>query len=279
MKVLNIAFYEFFDLADSAVFRDRIKAFCVSQPGLLGTVIVTPEGVNGSLAGPESSVRAFQNWLRSQEPCLSGVTFKESWSEVNPFLKLFTKLRPKTIPMDEPEVLPHRYTGKRITPLELKSWYETGKDFAVIDSRNDYEFRLGKFRNSIFLGIHHFRKFPQAVKQLPEEIKNKPVVMFCTGGIRCEKATPIAERYGFKEVYQLDGGILQYFKECGSAHWEGACFVFDDRVLIGPDLGLVPSVHCRKCQEPYLAETFEGCFHCDEGISDPLKSLSIPAVC
>ena len=124
---------------------------------------------------------------------------------------------------------PLAHKAPSITPAELKRWYEMGTDFVIIDTRNDYELEAGKFENALDIHLHEFKEFPDKIAPLPDTVKQKPVVLYCTGGIRCEKAAPLAQLAGFKEVYQLEGGILDYFKECGRDFFEGDCFVFDER--------------------------------------------------
>ena len=125
-----------------------------------------------------------------------------------------------------------------------------GKPVTLLDTRNDYEVKLGTFRNARAIGVDHFRDFPEAVRKLPAEMKEQPIVMFCTGGIRCEKAGPFMEREGVKTIFQLEGGILKYFEECGGAHYDGECFVFDQRVGLDPSLQETDSTQCFRCQTP-----------------------------
>ena len=120
----------------------------------------------------------------------------------------------------------------------------------LLDTRNDYEVKLGTFKNALPIGVDHFREFPDAVRKLPPAMKEQAIVMFCTGGIRCEKAGPFMEREGFKNIFQLDGGILKYFEECGGAHYDGECFVFDQRVGLDPSLQETESTQCFRCQTP-----------------------------
>ncbi|MFN9914128.1 MAG: rhodanese-like domain-containing protein, partial [Pirellulaceae bacterium] len=136
----------------------------------------------------------------------------------------------------------------------LKAWLDAGRPVTLLDTRNDYEVELGTFQQAIDLGIHHFRDFPQAAAAIPEEIKARPMVTFCTGGIRCEKAGPYLEQLGFREVYQLDGGILNYFERCGNSHYEGDCFVFDHRVAVTPELKPSGAKLCFACQAVLTAD-------------------------
>ncbi|MDP6326348.1 MAG: rhodanese-like domain-containing protein, partial [Candidatus Thalassarchaeaceae archaeon] len=165
---------------------------------------------------------------------------------------IYHPLKKEIISMGHDDVKPATFTGPFISPKEFKSWLDEGKEVIVLDTRNGYEMRLGKFENAVDLEIDTFRQFPNAIKQLPEEMKGTPVVMYCTGGVRCEKASVVMLEEGFESVYQLEGGILGYFDECGGAHWEGECFVFDRRVGLGPDLEETASVVCYGCREPLL---------------------------
>lgn len=233
-SILNISFYRFFDWQDfreqRAVFREK----CLTL-GLKGTIILSPEGINGFLAGPEARVREAMVWMRSL-PQLDGQDFKESLSETIPFQKMLVKLKKEIIPLGDPSIRPHEQTGRRLTPEELREWYASGKDFWILDTRNTYEVVEGTFERAIDPGIRTFREFPRKLADLPAEFRDKPGVMFCTGGIRCEKATAVAEKMGFKEVYQLEGGILRYFEKVGAANYAGKCFVFDARVALDGEL-------------------------------------------
>ncbi|MDB6140791.1 MAG: rluA, partial [Verrucomicrobiaceae bacterium] len=146
------------------------------------------------------------------------------------------------------------YTTPRLSAKELKQWLDEGRPVTLLDTRNDYEVKLGTFRGAVTIGVDHFRDFPEAVRRLPEHLKAQPIVTFCTGGIRCEKAAPFMEREGFQHVYQLDGGILRYFEECGGDHYDGECFVFDQRVGVDPALRETESTQCFGCQTPLSAE-------------------------
>ena len=138
--------------------------------------------------------------------------------------------------MRRPEIDPLRAPAPRLAPQELKRWLDQGRDIVLLDTRNQFEVDLGSFENTLALGLKSFSDFPRATQALPEELKGQPIVTFCTGGIRCEKAAPWLISQGFREVYQLDGGILNYFEQCGGAHFRGACFVFDQRVALDPAL-------------------------------------------
>ena len=244
--IVNIAGYLFADLPDFEALREPLKARC-TELGLLGTILLSPEGINVMLAGGRDAVETIKQTLRSDER-LAGLQFKESFTDTPPFGRLLVKLKKEIISFGVDGIDPAHFTGPHITPAELKRWYDEGRDFLVLDTRNDYEYRLGTFENAIDPQIGGFREFPDAVRRLPDEYRDKPVVMFCTGGVRCEKASPFMLGEGFSQVYQLEGGILKYFEDVGGDHWVGECFVFDDRVGLTPELKASGAVICEACQ-------------------------------
>jgi UPF0176 protein len=152
---------------------------------------------------------------------------------------------------------PAQRTSPKLAAKELKQWLDEGRPVTLLDTRNDYEVKLGTFKNALPIGIDHFRDFPAAVRRLPAAMKEQPIVMFCTGGIRCEKAGPFMEREGFKHIFQIEGGILKYFEECGDAHYDGECFVFDQRVGLDPSLQETESTQCFRCQTPLTEDDQE----------------------
>ena len=236
IEVLNIAFYRFVELQNIDVLRVQMRALC-SELHLKGTVILSPEGINGFLAGESTRVRQFQMRIGELGP-FEKLDFKESSSTFKPFTRLAIKLKKEIIPFGVPGILASRDAAPSISPVELKKWYDEGRQFIALDTRNRYEIEKGTFEGAMDLELKHFRHFPEKLAQLPLEMRQKPVVMFCTGGIRCEKASAYALQAGFKEVYQLQGGILRYFENCQNAHFNGDCFVFDERGAV--DSGLVP---------------------------------------
>ena len=252
MPILNIAAYKFAELQDLPELRERLKSESVSL-GLKGSILLTPEGINLFIAGEPSSVEQLLVTLRSI-PGLEHLQEKRSESAEQPFNRMLVKLKQEIIAFGVEGINPARYTSPRLPAKELKRWLDEGRPVTLLDTRNTYEVKLGTFAGAVTLPIRHFRKFPEAINALPEELKQAPVVSFCTGGIRCEKAAPYLERAGFREVYQLEGGILKYFEECGGAHWNGECFVFDKRVGVDPALQETGSQLCFACQEPLTAE-------------------------
>jgi predicted sulfurtransferase len=232
--ILNVAFYRFVHLESPSSLRPRFKEVG-NDLGIKGTILLSQEGINGFLAGSSESIAEFQRFLQSF-PEFQGMEYKESWSDSVPFDHLFIKLKKEIISMGRPDIRPAELTGPRLSAAEFKRWMDEGRDALVLDTRNDYEVALGTFEKAEHLGIQHFRQFSEKLKTLPQEAKKRPVVMFCTGGIRCEKATALALKEGFEQVFQLEGGILKYFEECGSSHYRGDCFVFDERRTVNSEL-------------------------------------------
>ena len=252
MPILNAAAYKFAELTGLPELRPRLKEEC-NRLGLKGSILLSPEGINLFIAGETPAVEKLLATLRSI-PGLEALEAKFSESDEQPFNRMLVKLKNEIIAFGVEGINPARHTSPRLPAKELKRWLDEGRPVTLLDTRNTYEVKLGTFAGAVTLPIRHFRKFPAAVESLPEELKQVPVVSFCTGGIRCEKAAPYLERAGFTEVYQLEGGILKYFEECGGAHWEGECFVFDKRVGVDPGLQETGSQLCFACQEPLTAE-------------------------
>lgn len=251
-EFINIAAYKFIDLDDLAGRKASLLPFCKSLD-LKGTILLSLEGINMFLAGTRDSIDRFLDHLRAQ-PEFEDIEVKESVSDHQPFSRMLVRLKKEIISMGVEVIRPVQKTSPKISAQTLKQWLDEGKDVALLDVRNDYEIEVGTFKNAIPAGVDHFRQFPAATRQLPESMKQKPVVMFCTGGIRCEKAGPLMENEGFKEIFQLDGGILKYFEECGGEHYEGDCFVFDKRVAVDPDLNETEFEQCYGCQAVLTAE-------------------------
>jgi RluA family pseudouridine synthase len=246
--VTNISTYRFAALTGLKELRDELKESCKAW-GLKGTILLSTEGINLFVAGSAESIDLLLGRLRTI-PGLEDLTPKVSLSESQPFNRMLVRLKKEIISFGVEAVRPADYTSPKIAPRELKRWLDEGKSVTLLDTRNDYEVKLGTFKGAIDPEIRTFRAFPDAVRKLPEELKDQPVVMFCTGGIRCEKAGPFMEMEGFRQIYQLDGGILKYFEECGGDHYEGDCFVFDQRVGVDPALCESDHAVCYACLAP-----------------------------
>ena len=233
-EIINVSAYLFAPLDDLPALRARLLDRAVALH-LKGTVLLSPEGINLFVAGTPADVDAFLSTVRGI-PRLGPLTAKVSKSTSAPFGRMRVKLKREIIAFGVPGIDPARQPSRRLAPETLKAWLDAGKPVTLLDTRNTYEIERGTFRGARPAGISRFRDFPAAAGQLPPELKDQPVVTFCTGGIRCEKAAPYLEREGFKDVYQLDGGILKYFERCGSAHYDGECFVFDEREGLDAEL-------------------------------------------
>ncbi len=253
-SVLNLSAYRFtpFEADTLPNLRDQLRADCAAL-GLRGTILLGTEGINLFVAGTPEAARGLLDRLRTL-PGLADFTAKESWSHEQPFNRMLVKIKKEIIAFGVDGIDPARAPAPRLDPLTLKRWLDEGRPVTLLDTRNDYEVGLGTFRGAIDPRIDCFRAFPAAVRRLPAELKNQPVVTFCTGGIRCEKAAPFLTREGFQEVYQLDGGILKYFELCGGAHYQGECFVFDRRVGVDPGLRETATALCYACQRPVTVE-------------------------
>lgn len=248
LTILNTSAYKFVSLDDLSELRERVKAYA-TECELKGTVLLSAEGINVFLAGVPSQLNAFRSWL-TQDMRFDAMPWKDSWSPQQPFKRLLVKLKKEIISMGMPMVQPEQLRAQTVQPLELKTWLDQHEDVVLLDTRNDYEVRLGTFDQAITLDLQTFRSFPEKVATLLPECKNKKIVTFCTGGIRCEKAALYMEQLGFDEVYQLDGGILKYFEECHGDHYQGECFVFDRRVALDKQLLETATVQCFACLNP-----------------------------
>jgi RluA family pseudouridine synthase len=247
-RIVNIAAYKFVTLSELRMRRARLLALCKAWE-LKGTILLSGEGINLFVAGAAEKIDLLLAELRSL-PGLEDLNPKRSETDHQPFSRMLVRLKKEIIAFGIDGIDPARRTSPKLPAAELKRWLDEGRPVTLLDTRNDYEVKLGTFRNALPIGIDHFRDFPGAVRKLPPELKEQPIVMFCTGGIRCEKAGPFMEGEGFKNIFQLDGGILKYFEECGGAHYDGECFVFDQRVGLDPSLHETDSTQCFRCQTP-----------------------------
>lgn len=246
--VTNISTYRFTELSGLRELRGELLGLCAENE-LKGTILLAEEGINLFVAGSAGAIDVLLARLRGISG-LEDLAPKISLSEDQPFNRMLVRIKKEIISFGVDGVSPAKHTSPKLAPRELKKWLDEGRRVTLLDTRNDYEVKLGTFRGAIDPEIQTFRGFPDAVKKLPEHLKSEPVVMFCTGGIRCEKAGPFMELEGFREIYQLDGGILKYFEECGADHYEGDCFVFDQRVGVDPALRETGHAVCHACLAP-----------------------------
>ena len=266
MKVVSL--YRFLDLQDPEAFRYELKQLCDSQQ-LLGTVLIATEGFNGTLAGDEPAIRNVMNWIADRLGIDDELDARWTDAAEAPFKKMRVKVKKEIVTLGRPDLLPHRNTGEHV---DTGRWNALLADpeVLVIDTRNRYEIEVGSFPGSVDPGSDSFRDFPKFAKQLAAESTERPLAMFCTGGIRCEKATALMIELGFDEVYHLRGGILNYLAEVTDQdnRWSGECFVFDKRVAVDRDLAEGGYVQCHACRRPLSSENLASPDY-REGVSCP----------
>ena len=251
-SVVNIAGYKFEPLVDPVDLVSVYQQKC-DDLKLKGTMLISKNGINFSLAGTQQATDTIIAFLEEDNRFLN-IPLKVTYSETQPFRRMKVRLKKEIISLGRKDINPRELTGERISPQDLKNLLDKKEDVLVLDTRNEYETRVGKFENAIDLNLDTFRDFPEAIESLPEEYKDKQIVMYCTGGIRCEKASAVMMKAGFADVKQLEGGVLDYFKETGGAYWEGDCFVFDERVALDTELNETDYIYCYICREPLSAE-------------------------
>ena len=239
MPVVNISCYKFVGLDDREALRADLKSRCDALD-LKGTILLAPEGINVFLAGTRAAIDAIVAHLRS-DPRFADLAPKESLSAEPPFRKLLVRLKKEIITMKMPLIRPEAGRAPSVAASRLKKWLDRGVDdegrpVVMLDTRNDYEVDAGTFEGAVDYGIAVFSEFPPRLAAHLADFAGKTVVSFCTGGIRCEKAAIHMQQIGVERVYQLEGGILKYFEEVGGAHYQGDCFVFDEREAVAADL-------------------------------------------
>jgi UPF0176 protein len=237
--VLNISCYRFVPLDDLPTLQKKLRDKALSM-GILGTILIAEEGINLFLAHQAPVLRDFMAWL-SQDMRFAELSPKESWSITPPFGKLKVRIKKEIIRMNHPAIRPANGRAPSLPAKTLHRWLhqgadDTGRPVVLLDTRNAFEVDHGTFQKAVDWRLHSFGEFPEALRKHHLALQDKTVVSFCTGGIRCEKAAILMKTMGIKHVYQLEGGLLKYFEEVGGAHFDGACFVFDERVALAPNL-------------------------------------------
>lgn len=248
MNIANITGYKFTPITDTKLLQEKIINLS-EENNLKGTVLISDKGINFSVAGLIENTSKFVKVIKKDKQ-FSDIDIKTTFNEYQPFRKMLVRIKKEIISMGVDEINPYEFTGEKIKPFELNKKLDAGEDVILLDTRNEYEVRLGTFENAIDLNLDSFRDFPTKINGLREQIGDKEIVMFCTGGVRCEKASALMLKSGFKNVKQIDGGVINYFKETGGAHWKGDCFVFDDRVALDKELNETDYVLCFRCREP-----------------------------
>ncbi len=255
MNIVNLAAYRFFTLHSPAQWREPMRSRC-DELGLRGTILLAPEGINLFVAGTRAAADAFIQWLRA-DPLFAGhltdLQFKESLSAKQPFRRMLVRLKKEIITMHTPAIQPGQSRAPAVSAQTLKQWLDHGQDdngrpVVMLDTRNEFETDLGTFAGALDYRLTKFSEFPAAIEAHREDFTDKTVVSFCTGGIRCEKAALHMQNIGIESVYQLEGGILKYFEEVGGAHYDGDCFVFDQRTALNPELKPTATLQCFGCR-------------------------------
>jgi UPF0176 protein len=263
-----VSFYRFVDLEDPQGLGSSLQSLC-DEKGLLGTILLAEEGVNGTLAGSREAVEAVLAWLSDTLALEEPIEARWTEAAAAPFRRMRVRSKKEIVTLGRPDIRPQRSTGRHVSPDEWNEIIENPETL-VIDTRNHYEIEVGTFPNAVDPGTDSFRQFPKFAEQLAEADKDRPLAMFCTGGIRCEKATALMFELGFREVCQLQGGILNYLEQIAEEdqRWRGECFVFDSRVAVDRDLAEGGYVQCHACRRPLSSEDLQSRDY-REGVSCP----------
>lgn len=279
MSHIVCALYKFVALENYQSLRQPLLEL-MKEKEVYGTLLLAHEGINGTISGSRESIDSVLDWLQ-QQPDLGSIDVKESISKDKPFKRTKVKLKKEIVTMGVEDIDPRKVVG---TYVEAKDWNEliNDPDVLLVDTRNDYEYSVGTFRNAVNPNTESFREFPEYVEKNLDPQKHKKVAMFCTGGIRCEKSTAYMKQQGFEEVYHLKGGILKYLEEVPKENttWDGECFVFDDRVTVDHDLNPGRYQQCNACRMPITEEEQQSelfqqgvsCPHCYDRTSDDQKA-------
>lgn len=267
MTQVVVTFYKFVRLPDFAEKRDPLLSHCEAQ-GIRGTILLAAEGINGTIAGSREAIDSVLTFLRG-DPRLVDLEDKKSYADSAPFDRMKVRLKKEIVTLGLPEIDPSDRVGTYVSPQE---WNELISDpeVTIIDTRNEYEVSIGTFRGAKNPKTASFRQFPDYVRNHLDPSKQRKVALFCTGGIRCEKATSFMIAQGFQEVYHLKGGILKYLEEVPAEEslWQGECFVFDQRVAVRDGLAIGTHEMCPSCGHP-ISEADKTSPHYQEGVSCP----------
>ncbi|MCF6444706.1 rhodanese-related sulfurtransferase [Nereida sp. MMG025] len=273
------ALYHFTRFPDHAALREPLQKLCADH-GITGTLLLAAEGINGTVAGSRAGIDTLLDHLKCLPGC-ADLEWKESQSSEPPFGRMKVRLKKEIVTMGQPDVDPKARVGHYVDP---KDWNDLilSDDVAVIDTRNDYEVAIGTFRGAIDPETTTFGEFPEWWENNKDRFHNKKIAMFCTGGIRCEKSTNFLIGQGVEDVYHLKGGILKYLEDVPKEEstWDGACFVFDNRVSVEHGLEVGPHTLCHACRKPLEPqdlnrkefETGVSCHQCIDHTSDADKA-------
>ena len=283
---LTTAFYHFIPLDDIKGIQTTLQNYC-DKKLIKGTILLAKEGINGTISGVESDILEFHKFIKS-EPIFSdnfkALEYKSSWSRDNPFYRMKVRLKKEIVALGLPEISPSKKVGTYVKPEDWNNLIND-PDIILIDTRNNYEFDIGSFKNALNPKTLSFREFPKYITENHKSNKNKKIAMFCTGGIRCEKASSYMLEKGFEEVYHLQGGILKYLETIpkDKSLWKGECFVFDQRVAVTHQLKEGKYGQCFACRHPLSEEEMKNdkytcgisCPYCYNKISKKKKASVI----
>ena len=243
---INLSGYRFTPISDLELTLNKLKSMCADLD-ILGSIYLASEGINIGISGNILEVETFRARLNKFSG-FEDIRFHELYSLKRPYNKMTVKTKTELVPIEDTTITVGDYNHQYLPPQELKQWLDENKDFVLLDMRNEFEFELGTFDQAQQLHLRRFRKLQTKDHEINNLPKDKPIVTFCTGGIRCEKAGPYLEKFGFKNIFQLEGGIIEYLRQTKGAHWHGNCFVFDDRVSITKNLAPEYLHLCTDCQ-------------------------------
>jgi len=241
MNYRVLLYYKYVNVINPEQIRDDHFRFC-GENDIKGRIFLSEEGLNGTVSGLLDNIEHYKNFLRSYTP-FNDIIFKEDETSSHAFKKLYVRVKSEIVTSGLNVSL--KNGGKKLSPQQLKEFYDSGHDFIAVDARNWYESKIGRFKNAVTPSLENFREWTRIADELAH-LKDKTIVTYCTGGIRCEKASAFLVEQGFKDVYQLDGGIISYIKKFPDTHWEGSVFVFDERRLL--EVNSSPELkHITRC--------------------------------
>ena len=278
-NIVVAALYKFVTLDDYVQLREPLLQTLVAND-VKGTLLLAEEGINGTVSGSRAGIDAVLAWLRA-DPRLVDIDHKESYCAEQPFYRTKVKLKKEIVTLGVPGVDPNQRVGTYVEPQDWNALVDD-PEVLVIDTRNDYEVGIGSFRGAIDPKTKSFRDFPAYIREHFDPARHKKVAMFCTGGIRCEKASSFMLQEGFPEVFHLKGGILKYLEEVPAAEsrWEGECFVFDNRVTVTHELAEGAYDQCHACRNPVSPQDMQSphyspgisCPHCWDSLSEKTRA-------
>lgn len=278
-KIVVAALYKFVTLDDYVQLREPLLQTLLTHD-VKGTLLLAKEGINGTVSGSREGIDAVLAWLRA-DPRLVDIDHKESYCAEQPFYRTKVKLKKEIVTLGVPGVDPNRRVGTYVEPRDWNALVDD-PEVLVIDTRNDYEVGIGSFKGAIDPKTKSFRDFPAYIREHFDPARHRKVAMFCTGGIRCEKASSFMLQEGFPEVFHLKGGILKYLEEVPAeeSRWEGECFVFDNRVTVTHDLAEGVYDQCHACRTPVSPEDMQSphyspgisCPHCWDSLSEKTRA-------